>query len=278
MKNKIILVGLASIILFACNNNSEKSLIESSSVQVESADDINQREVIKTASLIMQVPNIENSIIELKSLVNQLEGNIYHYEIENNSYVFDSYHKNLDSIEELSKIEPKATISVRIPVAQADTFISYVLSTKGVLQHLILHDEDITEDIWEHQEHANTYSKSEKASNAKNAVKNIAFDNEVAKDAIKESAIAKKMKYRTKYLWFDISLNGEEKITSKSVFAIQNARTPMHISMARAFISGWHSFQVFIIFLIKIWPLYIISLIAFLVYKRNKTKIFPSLS
>ena len=63
------------------------------SQDISSNDDANYeadgRKVIKTASIKLEVNHLEESIIELKKALKPINGYVYNYEINNDSYTQD---------------------------------------------------------------------------------------------------------------------------------------------------------------------------------------------
>jgi len=92
---RITLFFIASfcvLILFNSCNNANYSLAEASQ-DISSNDDANYeadgRKVIKTASIKLEVNHLEESIIELKKALKPINGYVYNYEINNDSYTQD---------------------------------------------------------------------------------------------------------------------------------------------------------------------------------------------
>ena len=180
--------------------------------------------------------------------------------------------KNMDSSVTIEKLLPSSNLSVRIPTAYADSFINYVLNADATISSLKISDEDITENVWEKKQQARIYNQSAKAKEHKGKAENIAFDNNIALNAIKAKATAAKLDYQTNYLWFDISMNAQPVLKVKTSVANHNYRTPIHIGFANAVRNGWHICEDFLIGIITIWPVLLLLGIAYFLIRKYKVR------
>lgn len=275
MKNILLFSVLILLPIFffsSCsdvNNDQSASSFEASAPSDSSVDlDEEGRKIIKTASIDLEVKQLEKAVLDLKAFLKPIHATVYNYEIDNESYEQDSYQHSLDSSVIVSTVNPKGSLSIKVPIAQADTFINYILSSDAQIAHLLIHDEDVTEDLWEKEQTSNVYSKSAKAGKGIGSSKNIGFDNSTSIDAIKARASAAALKHKTNYLWFDIHLRAQPFVQTKTTFAPKVYRTPIHIGLVNAVSHGWHLCADIILALIGVWPvLLLIGLVYFLVRK-----------
>ncbi len=250
-------------------NHASSSLSDSYS-SAEAEYDEDKRKVVKTANISLKVDHLEKAIINLKTFLKPIKGYVYNYEINNETYKEDSYQKTIDSSVVVEKIVAQGKLSVRVPIAKADSFINYVLNSNATISSLQIHDDDITENLWEKKEVANVYSKSGKAQHRKGNSKNIYYDNNTSMNAIKAKALAAKMNYKTKYLWFDIQMTAAPYYKSATTISAKNYRTPLHIGFANAAVKGWHICSDIILALVTVWPiLLLIGLGLFFVRKYH---------
>ena len=184
----------------AMSSESAAEAVTDSYSSEESSYEEEKRKVIKTANISLEVDQLENSILELKTFLKPINGYVYNYKIENHSYEIDYFQKNMDSTTHVKKVSPQGNLSVRVPIQFADSFINFVLQNEAQIASLQIGDEDVTENLWEKKQISNVYSNSGKAQNHKGNSRNIGYDNNTAIDAIRAKATAAKMDYKTKYL------------------------------------------------------------------------------
>lgn len=263
----LVFLALIAVTFTSCGDmayESSKSPITDSYSSEESAYNENDRKVVKTAQISLNVDHLEQSIIQLKSFLKPIKGYVYNYQIENHSYQTDQYQKNMDSTVSVQKVTPEGNLSVRIPIAVADSFINFVLNGNAQIASLKISDDDITENLWEKKQIANVYDGSKKT--IKKSNKQIAYNNNTAIDAIKAKALAAKMDYKTKYLWFDINMSAKPFYETNTTIAAKNYRTPIHIAFANAIVTGWHICEDIILALVTIWPvLLLLGLVLFMI-------------
>ena len=144
------------IVLFAsCSEHSVTTSEMSTTAEVAGMADTalaTERVILKTATINMDVCKVEESVLDLQTLVNELNGHIFHYEIQNDKSFQNEVLYTVDSSLFIDEISPIGLLKVRIPLASGDTFIAEILKMKGSINQFILDEEDITEDITEKKE------------------------------------------------------------------------------------------------------------------------------
>lgn len=272
MNTKLLLGSIACLFFFACSQENQDfdkaapSEISNESFNLESNNDSN-RMVIKTAEIKLNVKNIEEDIQQFQQKVNALNGRVFHYEINNNLLLENEFQQSLDSSYQIYKIEPIGFMKVKVPVSQTDEFVNYVLSKNGVIEHFSLNEEDVTEDLQEKKELIGVEAETAE-------IKPTIASNKHEKNNKEEKRIRKtdfkKLDYKTNFIWFDISLNGESFIDKKIVASSKNYRTPFYVSTLNALDSGWYLFSQLLVGLLHLWPFILLGLLVLLVIKKRK--------
>jgi hypothetical protein len=272
MNTKLLLGSIACLFFFACSQENQDfdkaapSEISNESFNLESNNDSN-RMVIKTAEIKLNVKNIEEDIQQFQQKVNALNGHVFHYEINNNRLLENEFQQSLDSSYQIYKIEPIGFMKVKVPVSQTDEFVNYVLSKNGVIEHFSLNEEDVTEDLQEKKELIGVEAETAE-------IKPTIASNKHEKNNKEEKIIRKtdfkKLDYKTNFIWFDISLNGESFIDKKIVASSKNYRTPFYVSTLNALDSGWYLFSQLLVGLLHLWPFVLLGLLVLIVIKKRK--------
>jgi hypothetical protein len=272
MNTKLLLGSIACLFFFACSQENQDfdkaapSEISNESFNLESNNDSN-RMVIKTAEIKLNVKNIEEDIQQFQQKVIALNGHVFHYEINNNRLLENEFQQSLDSSYQIYKIEPIGFMKVKVPVSQTDEFVNYVLSKNGVIEHFSLNEEDVTEDLQEKKELIGVEAETAE-------IKPTIASNKHEKNNKEEKIIRKtdfkKLDYKTNFIWFDISLNGESFIDKKIVASSKNYRTPFYVSTLNALDSGWYLFSQLLVGLLHLWPFVLLGLLVLIVIKKRK--------
>jgi len=279
-KNQIIVLMLLGMLMInACNNNpniSEASMLESNASPLPDTTLGNERIIIKTAEIRLNVNKVEESIQHFQTLVNQLDGHVYHYEIDHEKQLADEVQHTLDSNILITNIHPTGMMKVKIPFAQSDRFISEVLAMDGDIDHFLLDENDVTEDIHE-KKNLMLLDANGSTVNTKN--KNASNTSIPSKETlIKRTTDFAKLNYQTKHLWFDIHFNGLSYQTKQMTLAPQSISTPFFIKAYKSLQDGWHGISFIVIALLKLWPLILMALIIlFIVQIKGMKKGFSSI-
>lgn len=266
---------ILTIFLAACQRSdydrAEAAVTDSYSSE-EAAYDEDNRKIVKTAQISLEVDKLEKSIIDLKTFLKPINGYVYNYEISNDNYQSDQYQKNMDSSVLIEKISPQGNLSVRVPIAHADSFINYVLQSNAQIASLKINDDDVTENLWEKKQVARVYSKSGKAQERKGNSESISYDNNNSLNAIRAKAVAAKIDYKTKYLWFDINMMAKPFYKLTTTIAAKNYRTPMHVRLANAMTTGWYICADILVALVTIWPFILLIGLGLFFFRKYRLR------
>lgn len=262
----------------ACSEHSVSTSEMSTTAEVATMPDTTlatERVILKTANISMDVRKVEESILNLQSLVNDLNGHVFHYEIQNDKTFQNEVQQTIDSCLSIEEIRPVGLLKVKIPVIYGDTFIAQVMRMDGSINQFILDEEDITEEITEKKELmesdyglASEHTGRKPKSNQIGNIDEIYLKKELNESYINRKSAFSTRKYRSNYLWFDIRFSGQKYLSKTMTASFKPIRTPFLLSAREALVDGWHGISVLILFLIRIWPLAFVGLIIALVFKK----------
>lgn len=280
--NPIHLLALILLCIFlaSCSDQNAASTFESlaTSDAATPADTImgEERVVIKTADISMQVNKVEESVQWFQTLVNQMDGHVYHYELQNQKQFSEEVKYTLDSSMRTHVVHPSGQMKVKIPVQNCDTFISAVLKMNGTINHFIFDENDITEDHTEKkelmqsdatilQENRPNVQKTKKA----NKVDGVYLAKELSESYIKRKSDFLASNYKIKNLWFDIHLQGKDYTSTEMTANAHTVHTPFYVSAIDALSKGWYGFSLFLTLILRLWPFLLIALVLLLAIKKG---------
>ena len=273
MKPKqIILVAIIFSLLFTSCGNTEsyQSAPNSSAEAMVSADSVttssSDRKIIKTAEIKIQVDKVPDKIREIQTAVNEVNGQVFHFEINSNKSFLKDIAYNLDSSYSMYTMNPEGIMKVKIPKQYADTFINKMLLMNAEIDQLLINEQDITEDITEKKELIQSVSNRAEASNK---LKNQIYSDEKTEETISRKKDLSKLNYRTSYLWFDIYLKGNTYLSKTKIASSKDLHEPTFVSMFNALESGWYFFSLFLTALLYLWPFIVFGIILFVGYKKK---------
>nr|MBP6314740.1 hypothetical protein [Chitinophagaceae bacterium] len=275
-----------SIVLFAsCSEHSVTTSEMSTTAEVAGMADTalaTERVILKTATINMDVCKVEESVLDLQTLVNELNGHIFHYEIQNDKSFQNEVLYTVDSSLFIDEISPIGLLKVRIPLASGDTFIAEILKMKGSINQFILDEEDITEDITEKKElmqsdHSlvTNGAKTKPAVRPLRNVDEVYLKNELTESYINRKAAFSSTKYRSRYLWFDIKFSGQKYLSKTMTASIKPIRTPFMLGAREALVEGWNGVSVFMLLLLRFWPLALLG--GFIVWILKRKGVLPKM-
>lgn len=273
MKPKQIILAaiILSVLFTSCGNtesyqssptSSAEASVASDSVALSNLD----RKIIKTAEIKIQVDKVPDKIKEIQTAVNEVNGQVFHFEINSNKSFLKDIAYNLDSSYSMYSMNPEGIMKVKIPKQYADTFISKMLSMNAEIDQLLIDEQDVTEDITEKKELIQSVSNRAEASNK---LKNQIYSDEKTEETISRKKDLSKLNYRTSYLWFDIYLKGNTYLLKNKIASSKDLHEPAYVSMFNALESGWYFFSLFLTALLYLWPFIVFGIILFVGYKKK---------
>lgn len=268
---------LTAILLFGCAEHNQSANLSSATneeaVTTESTPDASvtdeDRILIKTANLSMDVDQVEESIHDFQTLVNRLDGHVFHYTVKNQKVSTREVQSTIDSAMLIHEIHPYAMLKVRVPVQHGDSFIQSVLGMNGTVSDFYFDENDVTETITEKKE-LMLADANPGATKAK-SLKQQYFDKDRKEEYIRRKAVFSKMAYQTKHLWFDIQLDGLNYTSKQMISVAGKIRTPFYVRAFESLQNGWYGFSVFLTAILAVWPF---ILMGFVVYFAIRSRWF----
>lgn len=264
-----ILLAAGILILGACKDQAanESGFKESSPVVASAAPSKKSpdRQVIKTASLDLQVENVHEEVTQLQQLIQSLHGHVYHYEMKSNREFIHEQEVSLDSTRYTYRLQPIAELKVRIPARQADTFIHAMLKNNAAIEHLLLDENDITDQLVLNE----TLNASNSTFTKDPDVDQLQLQNQLAQ----RKADHQSLQYKSAYLWFDIQLQGRPQNISHLLATTHRNYTSIGIRLFHALEGGWQILATLFTACLYIWPLWIVGVILGFIWRKNYFKI-----
>jgi hypothetical protein len=276
MFQKIINATLLAFILFLASCEDAPSPVESvatsearpgAATEVSDMDSDSARLLIKTGEVKLSVTNLDQSIKEIQAIGTELGAHAMHYEINSNRQHQEDIPFSMDSSYSIYQTTPEAHLRLKIPKANADSFIHSLLSLhEAKVDYLLLDEDDVTED-W--HERKDLIAPIIPANKHTVALKTRQYDDERVETMIHRKSLLNKLTYKTQFLWFDVRLTAATQVDKMAVARLPETREPMPFQMAYAFQKGFYSMSWLIIGLITLWPYLIIGLVLYVAYKKG---------
>jgi hypothetical protein len=223
------------------------------------------RQVIKTAALELQVENVHEEVAQLQQLIQSLNGHVYHYEMKSNREFINEHEVSLDSTRYTYRLQPIAELKVRIPASHGDTFIHAMLKNNAAIEHLLLDENDITDQLVLNE----TLNESNSTLTKDPDVDQLQIQNQLAHRKVNNQSL----QYKSAYLWFDIQLQGRAQNISHLLATTHEYHTPIGIRLFHALDGGWQILANLVSACLYIWPIWIVGVILGFIWRKNYFKL-----
>jgi hypothetical protein len=199
----------------------------------------------------------------MQQKINELNGHVNHYEIKNKKNFQQQINTSVDTSCNIYNVSPMGVLKIKIPRANADEFITYVLQMKGELSSFLLDEEDITEDIEATKDLTNMYAGVKDKKNIK-----IKTSIATSEEYIVTKKELKKQTYKSSFLWFDVNLKGNNYIYKEMIANAQTQRSPLWYSFTESVKSGAYFCVDILLGILKIWPAILLIVAVIIISKK----------
>ncbi len=271
-KKNLLLWSTVILLFISCDDQYNGAAVTTSDASTPASEESIQsdtaRITIKTAELKLKVDDVSKKMKDIQQTVNSMNGHVMHYEVNANRRYQQELAVSLDSTMVIHEISPEGFMKVKVPVAQSDTFIHTMLSMKADIDKLLVDEEDVTEDLQQKKEFAQPFPILPKTKPTR--LKEVMYADQKNAAQIMLKADYAKLNYRTRYLWFDIYLQGDSFLEKKSIATVKEMHEPFYVDACHAISGGWHTFSGFLVSVLHLWPFILILGLIVIVYRRRR--------
>ena len=298
-KFKLISSAIITILFLSCSQAYEKGDMEESA-QMESESDDNKfisssaavennkdstRKFIRTAELKFKVKNVLASTYSIENITNRQEGFVTYTNLISNINNVTTTAISVDSSLETTYFTVKNDIILRVPNTKLDTTLKEISKNIDFLDYRIIKAEDVALQILSN---SLTQQRSEKNENRLiNAIDNrgkklgettiaeevlLSKQEQADRAKISNLSLADQINFSTINLsiYQRQSIKRELISNSKNIEAFEPSFGSKVVESSKL---GWKVLEALILFLIKIWGLFLFAIIVFFIYKMYKHKL-----
>lgn len=297
MKPSKIIIPLLTILFFlqACENSSKESTMSETTTSVSqeeiSADaeapisstaatyQSNDRKFVRTADLSMEVKNVYQSTTQIESKISQLGGFVTESNLESRILSETIYPVSSDSSREVRKYLVNNNLRVRVPQQELGSFLIGLGEEMEFLNYRNIKANDVNLELLlsslEQERLKKTNNQLDEITQEKGKIgdKQEIIENISDKRLqINDQKLNKlKLKDEIAFSTVTIQLSEKEKIAEKMVINLKNYddkyRPDFWYSAGNSLKDGFQFFQSICIGLLYIWPLWIIGVLVYFVFK-----------
>jgi hypothetical protein len=261
-----LLIGVCS-----CQDQSNKSestdaISDTVSVTVLTGDAV---KLVKTAGIQFKVEDVVQGVKAVSQLTKQAGGMVVNQELQSIEESQKELEVSSDSLMIITAYTPQASVTVRVPTAQLESFLFSVADLGYYTSSSRLHIDDKSLAYLQNalQQKARAEVLSQKRTGKPlTDIQAIAVKDEAIQQQIANQAIDSEVAYSTVELsLFQNALVNKEMIAN---YKLSGYQQPFSKRLQSAISNGWQAFTLFILALSHLWVFLLLALISFVLYKQ----------
>lgn len=238
---------------------------------------VKDRKFIKTAHVNMEVKDVYDATISIEKSVQELGGFVTHSDLQSKVISEETYNTSDEDAMLVKKYQTENSMQVRVPTSKLGEILTQINDKKLFLNSRIINAEDVTSSIKYAELEGKRIKKTEENISQLKANKDkVTLDNENMSDGnlqqLANMDVADNLKYSTADIYIkepklriaEIAVPNTKSIDNKYKFNL------LH-DVKNAFVEGFYLIQKLLIGLVAIWPLVLIAVIGFYLYRKNKS-------
>lgn len=288
-------IGTALLLFFfaiSCKNNSdyeqsaeavpEKKSIASSSAAVETRN--SDRKFVRTADAKFKVKNVAQSTYAIENATNRFGGFVTYTNLQSNiSEQFDT-RVSQDSTLETTRYKVENNMTIRVPNTQLDTVIKTIAKQVDFLDYRVIKADDVSLQLLGNelaQNRIKTHEKRlEKAIDTKGKKLNEINASEDHLNTQRETSDTRKLDnlaLNDKVNFSTITLYIYQPETTRLEMVVNQADTSAYrphigIQVLDGLKTGWYILEAIIGFIVQLWSLILLAVVAYVIYKKYLKK------
>lgn len=277
-KLSIYWVAIPLVTLFACGQSENYNREASSADEVTSLQS-DARKRIKSADLRCRVPDVFKATSTLERLVTSVEGVVVESTLQNDVLEQHTLPFSADSVKMVKRYTPVANLTLRVPSKHLDSVVTTLTSMAAFIDHRKLKDQDVTLEYernaiknemmaQEGIQRETTHTKMNKELEVRQhqdkkteAAIDRTIDNLAMLEASAFSTITVQL-FQPEVADVQVVMNPE--LLSRAGFGTASVN---------ALRSGVDVFRGLVLFVLQIWPLWVLAIAGWVLYKKYFRKL-----
>lgn len=254
----------------------------SSSAAVEQKD--SKQKFIRTADIKFKVKNVVKSTYAIENAVQKFGGFVTYTNLQSNIHDQIKTKISQDSTLETTKYSVENNITIRVPNTKLDTIIKTIAKQIDFLDYRIIKADDVSIKLL-----ANQLSQKRGAVNEKRVEKAIDSKGKKINDVMDaENALANQKEENDNRIIEHLSMQDQINFSTITLQLYQNETIKQEITAGEkdsaaykpnlgiqiidALKSGWYILQAILVFFVNLWPIILLIISGFFLYKKYYKK------
>lgn len=238
------------------------------------------RSFVRTADLHFKVKDVKQATFDIERIVRENRGYVTNTDLESTVNSRSAVRVSADSVRETTRYQVRTIMTIRIPNTELDQTLSDIAGLFDYLDHRRVHSEDITRELrlasLSQTNHSHHQQRLEKLIDEKGKKLNQTLEAE--NRLFEKQAVANQLQVSTQELHYDmvystisISIYQNESQHSDMLAYTQSVKPyepPFSSRFADAASTGMNILSEILLFIVRIWPLWLIGAAVWLAAKR----------
>ncbi|WP_291153479.1 DUF4349 domain-containing protein [Flavobacterium sp. UBA7680] len=254
----------------------------SSSAAVEQKD--SKQKFIRTADIKFKVKNVVKSTYAIENAVQKFGGFVTYTNLQSNIHDQIKTKISQDSTLETTKYSVENNITIRVPNTRLDTIIKTIAKQIDFLDYRIIKADDVSIKLL-----ANQLSQKRGAVNEKRVEKAIDSKGKKINDVMDaENTLANQKEENDNRIIENLSMQDQINFSTITLQLYQNETIKQEITAGEkdsaaykpnlgiqiidALKSGWYILQAILVFFVNLWPIILLIISGFFLYKKYYKK------
>lgn len=282
------------ILLFSCkkadyaSEESADSKMTADSTAISSSAAVEQKDskqkFIRTADIKFKVKNVVKSTYAIENAVQKFGGFVTYTNLQSNIHDQIKTKISQDSTLETTKYSVENNITIRVPNTKLDTIIKTIAKQIDFLDYRIIQADDVSIKLL-----ANQLSQKRGAVSEKRVEKAIDSKGKKINDVIDaENTLANQKEENDNRIIENLSMQDQVNFSAITLQLYQNETIKQEITAGEkdssaykpnlgiqiidALKSGWYILQAILVFFINLWPIILLVISGFFLYKKYYKK------
>ncbi len=284
----LVLSSFILVSLIACKKNEsgeyaatvsniDEKMMVSDSTSMAASQEIEGKKFVKTADIDMEVKNVYDATMSIEKSLKELGGFVTNSRLQANTISEETYNTSDEAAILVRKYQNQNQMQVRVPTEKLADFLTIINDKKLFLNSRIITADDVSANIkmseLDQKRLQKTGENIAQLKSNKDKV-NLADDNmnSANQQKIADYNLSDNLKYSTVNIFIKEPKTSVAEIPITNIKNIDNKyKSNFFYEMKNALIEGFYLIQSIIIFLISVWPLWLITLLGIFLYKNRKT-------
>ena len=288
INSKIWLSSVLVLSLTACKKNdlqnsgvaekaySTEEMVVSDSISSVATMKVDGKQFIKSANVSMEVENVYKATVKIEDLTKEMNGFVSSSNLQSNILSEETFNTSDKEAMLVKKYQSENSMEVRVPTNKLGEFLQAIHKNSLFLNSRTIQAEDVSANIkFAEMEAKRVATNGKNIATLKNNSEKVNLNNENKIDENQQQLQSLQITDKLKYSVVNIYIKEPKvSIAEIPVTNVKNKDNQYKFNfwydIKNALIEGYYLIQILLVGLVRIWPIVVVGLASFLLYKKFK--------